>query len=108
MMIPLSYRVADRREETVDTVTLTLLPTGDSLPAWNPGQFTMVYAFGVGEIPISISGGTDGQIVHTVRSVGAVSRAICAAPAGSTLGLRGPLGYGWPGPPAGAALLGVA
>ena len=59
----------------------------------------MAYAFGVGEIPISISGGTHGLIQHTVRAVGAVSRAVCDAPVGATLGLRGPFGRGWPAPP---------
>jgi len=98
-MTPVPYRIVERREETSDTVTITLEPGGDALIPWGPGQFTMVYAFGVGEIPISVSGGQSGQIRHTVRAVGAVSRAICAAPVGSTLGLRGPYGHGWPAPP---------
>ncbi len=97
-MTPVPYRIAERRQETADTVTLTLEARGGSLPAWAPGQFTMVHAFGVGEIPVSVSGGQDGVIRHTVRAVGAVSRAICAAPVGSTLGLRGPFGRGWPAP----------
>ena len=54
-MTPLPYRVVARREDTADTVTLTLEPVGDRLPPWAPGQFTMAAAFGVGEIPISIS-----------------------------------------------------
>lgn len=98
-MIPQPYRVIARHEETADTVTLRLEPVGDGLAPWTPGQFTMVYAFGVGEIPISISGGSGAGIQHTVRSVGAVSRAICEAPIGAVLGLRGPFGQGWPSPP---------
>jgi NAD(P)H-flavin reductase len=107
-MTPVAYRVTERREENAETVTLTLAPTAGALPPWSPGQFTMVYAFGVGEVPVSISGGTGGRIVHTVRAVGAVTRAICAAPVGSTLGLRGPFGYGWPAPPAGTDVVVVA
>jgi anaerobic sulfite reductase subunit B len=99
IMAPEPYRVLERWQETADTTTLTLEARGKALPAWAPGQFTMVYAFGVGEIPISVSGGRSGRIRHTVRAVGAVSRAICAAPVGSTLGLRGPYGRGWPPPP---------
>jgi anaerobic sulfite reductase subunit B len=95
-MIPLPYRVVHRHEETADTVTLRLEPVGEALPRWSPGQFTMVYAFGVGEIPVSISGGSGPIIQHTVRAVGAVSRAICSAPVGAVLGLRGPFGQGWP------------
>ena len=99
LMTPVPYRVVDRRQETADTATLTLKAGRTVLPQWTPGQFTMVYAFGVGEIPVSVSGGRAGLIRHTVRGVGAVSRAICAAPVGSTLGLRGPYGRGWPAPP---------
>jgi NAD(P)H-flavin reductase len=67
-------------------------------PAWRPGQFMMVYVFGQGEIPISISGdpAKRDRIVHTVRAVGAVSRAICKAKEGSAIGLRGPFGSAWP------------
>jgi anaerobic sulfite reductase subunit B len=98
-MTPLPYRIVDRRQETADTVTVLLEPADSPLAAWTPGQFTMVYAFGVGEIPISISGGSDHRIQHTVRPVGAVSRAICASPVGAVVGLRGPFGRGWPSPP---------
>lgn len=95
MATPLPYRVVDRRIETTDTVTLTLEPTGTSLGTWWPGQFTMVYAFGIGEVPISISGGTGSLIRHTVRDVGAVTHAIASAPVGTVLGLHGPYGRGW-------------
>jgi anaerobic sulfite reductase subunit B len=105
-MTPLPYRIVDRRQETLDTATLLLEPVDAPLAEWSPGQFTMIYAFGVGEIPVSISGGSDGQIQQTVRVVGAVSRAICAAPIGATLGLRGPFGRGWPTiPPHGDVLV---
>ena len=108
-MIPLPYRVVSRRVETTDTVTLGLAPAGAGLGEWLPGQFTMVYAFGAGEIPISISGGEGGEIRHTVRAVGAVSTAVCAAPVGAVLGLRGPYGRGWDlGSAAGADLVLVA
>src|SRR5574337_1794782 len=92
------FRVADRRRDTVDTWTLTLEPLGDGF-AVAPGQFVMVYAFGVGEVPISVSGPPErpGEpVVITVRDVGAVTHAICASDPGSVLGLRGPLGNSWP------------
>ena len=94
-MTPLLYRITARGRDTADVVSLDLVPCGPALPAWHPGQFTMVYAFGVGEVPVSVSGGDDGHIVHTVRAVGAVTAAICEAPVGSVLGLRGPYGQGW-------------
>ena len=58
----------------------------------------MLYAFGVGEAAISISGdpADEGTFVHTVRDVGAVSKALSALEAGAVAGLRGPFGTGWP------------
>jgi anaerobic sulfite reductase subunit B len=108
LMTPLPYRVVRRRDETADTVTLTLSAVDESVIDWRAGQFTMVYAFGVGEIPLSISGGESRQIHHTVRDVGAVSRALCRAEVGDVLGVRGPYGVGWPAPPVGADVVVVA
>jgi anaerobic sulfite reductase subunit B len=95
-MVPEPFRVTRRRRELRDTWTLELEPlTGQRLlPA--PGQFTMLYAFGIGEVPISVSGATDGPLVHTVRAVGAVTQAICASRPGTVLGVRGPFGNAWP------------
>ena len=47
----------------------------DGVGAFAPGQFAMLYAFGVGEAPISVSGDGEraGALVHTVRAVGAVT-----------------------------------
>jgi NAD(P)H-flavin reductase len=93
---PVRYRVSSRLEETHDTVTLTLEPAEDPIAAVHPGQFTMLYSFGVGEIPISVSG-PPGQpsLTHTIRSVGAVSAALCAAQPGHVIGVRGPFGTSW-------------
>ena len=95
---PVTFRVAEKERETGDTWTLRLEPTGaPPLAPFAPGQFAMLYAFGVGEAPISVSAiGGDGALVHTVRAVGAVTNAICAARPGEWLGLRGPFGTAWP------------
>ena len=96
-MQPLPFRVTGARRETVDVTTLWLAPVEAALPAVGPGQFMMVWAFGVGEVPISVSAtGPDGVVVVTVRSVGAVSAAIVASRVGDVLGLRGPFGTQWP------------
>jgi NAD(P)H-flavin reductase len=96
--VPRLYRVAARRRELADTVTLELAPLSGTRPACVPGQFNMLYAFGVGEAAISTSGdpAADGMFVHTIRDVGAVSRALTRLDTGATLGLRGPFGTGWP------------
>jgi len=102
-MVPAPFRVARREQDTADTWTLTLEAFDGPGPSIAPGQFMMVYAFGVGEVPISVSGppGRPGPVVLTVRAVGAVTAAICKAEPGATLGLRGPFGNAWPVAPAG-------
>ncbi len=87
-LMPAAVRVAARRRETHDTWTLRL----EDAPAFAPGQFAMLYAFGAGEAPISVSA-IDGGVEHTIRAVGAVSSALCAA---DTIGVRGPFGNAWP------------
>ncbi|MFE0513002.1 FAD/NAD(P)-binding protein [Streptomyces sp. NPDC058964] len=94
---PLPYRVAETRAETADVRSLELVPVGGELPPFSPGQFAMIYAFGIGEVPISVSAlrGPHGGLVHTVRAVGAVSTALHDLRPGDTVGLRGPYGTGW-------------
>ena len=79
--LPTAFRVADKQRETGDTWTLRLEPEGSDVERFAPGQFAMLYAFGVGEAPISISSmGGDGAVVHTVRAVavdGACLRGKC-------------------------------
>jgi NAD(P)H-flavin reductase len=96
-MVPVSCRVRATRQETADTWTLELDPP-DGAFAFAPGQFTMLSAAGAGEVPISISGDPDAPdvLVHTVRAVGAATRAICAAQPGEALTVRGPFGSAWP------------
>jgi NAD(P)H-flavin reductase len=99
--IPYPYRVTSRREDTEDTVTLTLEHPGPVLPPFAAGQFAMLTAFGIGEVPISLSGqeeptnGGGPRLVHTLRAVGAVTRALHAARPGDVIGVRGPFGVGW-------------
>ncbi len=96
-MAPVPFRVARRRRELRDTWTLELEPVNGERLSPVPGQFTMLYVFGIGEVPISVSGDTNGDmLVHTVRAVGAVTQAICAATPGAVLGVRGPFGNSWP------------
>jgi NAD(P)H-flavin reductase len=93
-MVPVPYRVARRRRESHDSWTLELEPAGDvSLDPFAPGQFAMLYAFGRGEVPISVSALPH---VHTIRAVGTVSAALCDARRGDVLGVRGPFGTSWP------------
>mgnify|MGYP001249733348 CR=1 FL=1 len=91
---PVPYRVAARRVETEDTVTLRLEPLAAPIARPRPGQFTMMYAFGIGDVPVSVSGAEAG-IEQTVRAVGAVTRALHGTRTGGVIGLRGPFGTAW-------------
>ena len=98
-MLPLLYRVQRVRQEIAETFTLELEPAdGSVIPAFASGQFNMLYVFGVGEIPISVSGDPvkPRPLVHTVRAVGVVSRALQRLTPGEMLGVRGPFGSHWP------------
>jgi anaerobic sulfite reductase subunit B len=96
-MMPVRYAVAARRAQTTDVVTLALAPLDVPIDEPAPGQFTMIWRPGVGEIPVSVTGrpSDDGHLVHTIRSVGAVSGALCALDVGDVVGVRGPFGRGW-------------
>jgi NAD(P)H-flavin reductase len=97
--VPRVFRVERVRRELRDTVTLEVGPEGEPRPpAFRAGQFNMLYAFGVGEAPISVSGNPSKQetLVHTIRSAGAVTAALCRLKRGDPIGVRGPYGTGWP------------
>ena len=98
-MVPISVPIRSRRQENHDTFSIEIdaeTETG-SFP-FRPGQFNMLYVFGVGEIPISISGnpGDPGTLIHTTRMVGPVTNAMASLKAGDYLGVRGPFGSHWP------------
>jgi NAD(P)H-flavin reductase len=98
-MMPSKYRVQSVIRENKDTVTLGLTADHpDAYCQYLPGQFSMVYLFGTGEIPISVSGATDNtdMLWHTIRGVGPVSRKCLALQNGDTVGIRGGFGVGWP------------
>lgn len=95
-MTPAMYRVVSRADENAETVTLGLEPTDRTIGRPRPGQFTMLWAFGVGEVPISLAHLDGDRLLHTIRRVGAVTRALCEASVGDLVGVRGPFGNGWP------------
>jgi NAD(P)H-flavin reductase len=98
-MLPSPWRVRRARRDTRDTFTLDLEPVNAGAGIqFLPGQFNMLYVFGAGEVPISMSGDpvNPGVMTHTVRAVGAVTRAMGRLKRGDAIGLRGPFGASWP------------
>jgi NAD(P)H-flavin reductase len=96
-LTPVAHRVVASHRAAEDVVTMSLEPVAAPPMAFRAGQFNMLTAFGIGEAAISISGvpGSDGPLEHTVRDVGPVSRALCQAPVGAVVGVRGPFGTDW-------------
>lgn len=87
--------------EITDVATLGLRFTdldSQRLYHFDPGQFNMLYLPGYGEAAISISSDTSDPsvILHTVRFVGNVTRALSRLKVGDTVGVRGPFGSAWP------------
>ncbi|MCK4719110.1 FAD/NAD(P)-binding protein [bacterium] len=98
-MVTIQYRVLKIKRETHDTFALDIEPASKkAISSFTPGQFNMLYAFGKGEVPISISSdpATPEKLVHTIRAVGAVTKSLCKLNPGSVIGVRGPFGTGWP------------
>ena len=96
---PVPFRIRKVRKELSDTFTLELEAVeGPRSFPFAPGQFNMLYVFGVGEVPISISGPTDNPevLTHTIRGVGPVTDAMRGLEKGDVVGVRGPFGTPWP------------
>jgi len=93
------YRIQRVIRETYDTFSLELSPQhGGSELRFAPGQFNMLYVFGTGEVPISISGDPTSPktLIHTTRAVGTVTKVMHKLKAGDVVGVRGPFGTSWP------------
>lgn len=98
---PMAAEVVERVVESHTIVTLRLRltePVERARYRFRPGQFNMLYRFGAGEVPISLSSDPDEPelLGHTIRAVGRVTRALCELAPGERLGVRGPYGCGWP------------
>jgi len=100
-LVPWEARVVSRREEAPDIVTLSLRlsdPVAAGSFRFAPGQFNMLYLFGVGQVPLSLCSDPDSSdsFEHTVRRIGRVTQGLAGLTAGAAVGVRGPFGNGWP------------
>ena len=99
--LPVEAEVVERVREADNIATLRLRlvdPVQHAAYDFRPGQFNMVYLYGVGEVPISIVSDPEegGTLDHTIRALGRVTRGLANLRAGNRLGIRGPYGRGWP------------
>ncbi|MBL8017997.1 MAG: FAD/NAD(P)-binding protein [Ignavibacteria bacterium] len=99
-MIPETVKVKKIFWETEDVFTMELVHEGEDKKEFHfkPGQFNMLYAFGVGESAISISSDSSkkSSLLHTIHKVGYVTNELSKLKRGDILGLRGPFGTSWP------------
>lgn len=98
---PHEAEVVERIEETPTIFTLRLRFTDPAVHdafGFIPGQFNMLYLYGVGEVPISIVSDPQDEHMydHTIRAVGRVTQALAKLQVGDRVGVRGPFGRGWP------------
>ena len=99
LIMPRPFVLKQVFKETPDTYGLVLEPeNGIDNCVFHPGQFSMLWVFGVGEMPISISGDPADRerLTYTVRSVGNATSALVSGNPGDCIGVRGPFGNGWP------------
>ena len=92
-------RLAQVRPMTEQEKLFTIeLPQGRSL-GHEPGQFVMLSIPGVGEAPISITSSpsrSNGAFELCVRRVGDVTGILHGMAPGALVGIRGPMGHGFP------------
>ena len=99
--LPLEAIIVERTQEspTIFTLHLRFLdPKHHNRFLFHPGQFNMLYLYGVGEVPISIVSDPEKKeiLTHTIRAIGRVTKALQKLQPGDQVGVRGPYGRGWP------------
>lgn len=97
--IPEPATITDIHPESPLAKTYTVSLKNPRPFEFRPGQFIELSLFGKGEFPVSLSGVPDpenGVIQVTVRRAGLVTANLDHMPVGSTIGIRGPFGNGFP------------
>jgi NAD(P)H-flavin reductase len=96
--LPREAVITERIQDSHDTFTMRLSILGQDHFSFEPGQFNMLYLYGVGEVPISIvpDADKDNSFDQTIRVVGRVTTGLAALQPGTRVGIRGPFGRGWP------------
>lgn len=99
--LPVEAEVIESVHETASIFNLHIRftePHRHHLYSFSPGQFNMVYLFGVGEVAISIVSDPEERrrLSHTIRALGRVTKALQKLQPGERIGIRGPFGRGWP------------
>ncbi|ARB93721.1 FAD/NAD(P)-binding protein [Legionella longbeachae] len=99
--LPLEAIIVERTQESATIFSLHLRfldPEHHNQFLFYPGQFNMLYLYGVGEVAISIVSDPEKKetLTHTIRAIGRVTKALQKLQPGDRIGIRGPFGRGWP------------
>lgn len=100
--LPCEAEVIDFIQEDTDIFTLRLRLCDEKtrmVYRFEPGQFNMLYLYGIGEVAISIVNDRDFQsdvFEHTIQEVKRVTKGLAKLKAGDKVGIRGPFGSMWP------------
>lgn len=100
--LPFEAEVIEFIQDTDEIFTLRLELTDPELRQtyrFKPGQYNMIYLYGVGEVAISIVNDrefNENRFEHTIQIVGRVTKGMAKLKAGDRVGIRGPFGTKWP------------
>ena len=101
--LPVLVRIDDIIDETEDkrlkTYKLRFIKPGDEKAfIYLPGQFAELSIAGKGEIPVGIASSPteEGSLTFTINRMGVVTTHLHNLKMGDRLGIRGPLGNGFP------------
>ncbi len=99
---PYEAEIVEFIKEHHDIFTIRLKftdPELDSKYFFRPGQFNMIYLYGIGEVAISIVNDRNhqqGRFEHTIQVVGRITKGMMKLQTGDRVGIRGPFGTAWP------------
>lgn len=98
LFVPALATLADKEPFTATETFFRFTRVDGSPLGHQPGQFVEVSVFGYGEAPLSVSSPPDqtDSFELCVRRIGTVTQALHALEPGATVGIRGPLGRGYP------------
>jgi sulfhydrogenase subunit gamma (sulfur reductase) len=100
--LPTEWEIVDLREEIPGHFFMAMVLPDNGFarpfPAYRPGQFFSVTVPGIGEAPLSVSSTPTrpGVLEMCFRKMGRVTSALSRMRPGMHVGLRGPLGNGYP------------
>ncbi|MBM4055867.1 MAG: oxidoreductase [Planctomycetes bacterium] len=98
LYLPEIARIVSVRQLTEMEKYFEISTEGKKEFSFNPGQFVQLSVFGIGEAPISISSSPFNKdtVGLCIRRMGDVTTAIHKLEIGASVGIRGPLGNGFP------------